>query len=560
MEENGNIYLLINYTLANLTTLDELGRNYPDLIFKRITPGIYTVQVPEGAEAQFVSLNQNIKFIAEPVPYGLNAKEALEASNIQNFHNYPYGALRGTGVLIGFVDTGIDYVNTFFRNADGTSRIASIWDQTIQGNPPEKFGYGSVYNQETLNVALASEDPYAIVPTRDTNGHGTYLAGVAAGNDQSGDGVFIGGAPDAEIIMVKLRPASERVRRAFMINEGEIAYQNNDILTGIQFLLDKASELGWPLVICIGLGNNYGAHNGTDVIEQYLSQISSSSGIIVVIAAGNETSSGHHYKGQIVSGQRANVEINVGENESGFVMYLWANLPNKLYVSFRSPLGQVIERVPVLNQQDQRFKFNLEQTVLVVRYLYTEPFTGSEEIAISFIEPTPGIWTISVEGESIIDGIFHIWLPRRGFINETTRFLQPDPEYTVQVPGTNEYTIVVGAYDSLDDSLYVASGRGPTTSNIIKPDIVAPGVNVQGPRVGGGFTTFVGTSTAAAITASASALLLEWGIINQNVLQLNTRIARGIFARGARRLNNVSYPNNIEGYGRLDLQGSLVNI
>ena len=560
MEDNNNIYLLVNYLIDDVTNLETLRQTYPNLDIRRITAGIYTIQVPPGAEAEFASLERNLRYINLPIPYGLNAQQALEVSNISYFHNYPYGALRGSGILIGFVDTGIDYTSVYFQNADGTSRIVSIWDQTIPGNPPEAFGYGSVYNQEEINVALRSQDPYSVVPTRDTNGHGTFLAGLAAGNDQSGAETFVGGAPDAEIIMVKLRPASQQIRDDFLINEGVPAYQSNDIITGIQYILDLANSLNRPLVICIGLGSNYGAHNGTTILERYLEAIGETNGVIVVIAAGNETNSGHHYRGEIAPNTRQDVEINVVENERGFLMTLWTDISTRLYVSFRSPLGQSINRVPLLNQQNQEFRFNLEPTILDVNYFYTDPATGAESIAMRLTNPTPGIWTVTVEGDSTIDGVFHIWLPRRGFINEGTYFLQADPSYTVQTPGTAEYVIVVGAYDPIDDSVYVTSGRGPTTDQVIKPDFIAPGVNVQGPRVGGGLTTFVGTSTAAAITSSAAALLLEWAILQGNFVQINTPIARGIFIRGARRISTIEYPNTIEGYGRLDLQNSIANI
>lgn len=557
MEENGNIYLLVNYIIDSITTLEALRRQYPNLIILRITPGIYTVQVPQGAEAEFESFQKNLRYIDIPLLYGLNAQQALETSNISQLHNYPYGALTGSGILIGFVDTGIDYTNTYFQNADGTSRIVSIWDQTIPGNPPEEFGYGSIYNQEQLSVALKSENPLSVVPTRDTNGHGTFLAGVAAGNDQSGADTFVGAAPDAGIIMVKLRPASQNIRQTYLINEDVEAYQTNDILTGLQYIMNTASALNRPLVICLGLGDNFGAHEGTNTIERYLENMGITNGVIVVSAAGNETNSGHHYRGQIQAGQSQDVEVNVGENESGFVLSLYANIASRLYISVRSPLGQVISRIPSINQQNQSFKFNLERTILDVTYLYTDPFTGSEQISIRLTAPTPGIWTLTISAENAIDENFNIWLPRRGFINDTTYFLQPDPSTTVQIPSTGKHLIVVGAYDATDDSIYIESGRGPTIDNIIKPDIVAPGVNVQGPRVGGGLTSFTGTSTAAAITAGASALLLEWAIVNQNLLEINTRIARGIFIRGARRLNSITYPNNIEGYGRLDLQNSI---
>lgn len=560
MEDNSNIYLLVNYLIANVTTLDALRIEYPNLIIQRITSDIYTIQVPEGAEGEFETLQRNLRYIDIPLLYGLNASQALEVSNISTLHDYPYGALRGNGILIGFVDTGIDYTNVYFQNADNTSRIVSIWDQTIPGNPPEEFGYGSVYSQEQLDEALKSQDPYSVVPTRDTNGHGTFLAGLAAGNDQSGSNTFVGAAPDAGIVMVKLRPASQKLRDTFLVGEDVAAYQSNDIFTGLQYILNLANQLNRPLVLCIGLGDNFGAHNGTNSIERYLENISVTNGVIVVIAVGNEANSGHHYSGQIQADSSDDVEINVGENEMGLLMSLWANVSSRLYISIKSPLGQVINRIPILNQQNQVYKFNLERTVLDVTYLYTDPFTGSEQISLRLTDPTPGIWTITISADNVIDGGFHIWLPRRGFIKDTTYFLQPDPYYTVQIPATGEYTIAVGAYDANDDSIYIASGRGPTTNNIIKPDIIAPGVNVQGPRVGGGLTTYVGTSTAAAITAGAAALLLEWAIGEGNLLEMNTRIARGIFIRGARRLSNNEYPNNIEGYGRLDLQNSIFSL
>lgn len=561
MEQNSNIYILVNYTLGNLQNVETLQRLYPNLIFTRITPGLYTVQIPSGSEAEFEQLNTDINFIIEPTVYGLNTiANALEVSNISVFHDYPYGELRGRGVLIGFIDTGIDYTNSLFQNADGTTRIVSIWDQNIPGDPPIRYNYGTVYNEADINEALQSSTPLAIVPSTDEIGHGTFLAGIAAGNDQSDGAGFSGGAPDADIVMVKLRQASDKIRQYYMIEDGVPAYQSNDILTGINYLLELSFSLNQPLVVCVGLGNNYGAHNGTDILEGYLEGLSSASNVINVIAAGNEASSGHHYSGNVISGSSESIEINVSDNEKGFLIFLWTDVPNRLTIAVRSPLGQVIERIPIKSQQTQRFQFNLEEARLEVRYLYPAPLSGGQEISIRLITPTPGIWTLVVYGDSVIDGQFHMWLPRRNFIKDTTRFLKSDPDTTVQIPGTQVYSIVVGAYDALDDSIYVASGRGPTTNQVIKPDIIAPGVNVEGPMPGGGFTTYVGTSTAAAITASASALLLEWAVLNQNLPEMNTRIARGIFIKGATRQRDVIYPNNIEGYGRLDLRNSIANI
>ena len=559
-QEERRMYILTNYVLENAGGLEQLKQQYPTLTFDTIVPGIYTIEADQEDLNLITELRQNISFISSPVPYGLNAREALSVSNILMFHNYPYGELRGRGVAIGFVDTGIDYTNALFKNANNTSRIVGLWDQTIEGNPPSGFSYGTAYTTAQLNEALNSPDPYAVVPSRDENGHGTFLAGIAAGNDQTTTTDFTGGAPDAAIIMVKLRPASNIVRQDFFINEGEPAYQNNDIIAGVNYLFQTAVQLQLPLVICLGVGTNYGAHNGTDILEEYLASISSAPNIITICAVGNEGSSGHHYRGSVIEGGSSSLEINVGENETGFDVFTWVAAPDKITVSVRSPLGQSTTKIPILQDTVQEFQFNLERTVLRVTYLYPDPSTGGERIGLSFEAPTPGLWTISVYGEIIIDGTYNMWLPRRGFINDATRFLQPNPDITVQIPSTPLYVIGVGEDDYIDDSVYIASGRGPTTQNFIKPDFLAPGVNVEGPSIDGGFTTYIGTSTAAAITASAAALLLEWAVVEGNLRSMNTRIARGILIRGARRKTGVSYPNNIEGYGRLDLQASIANI
>ena len=210
-------FILSNFILSSFLDIQSLREQFPLLQFENVAHDIYTIIVPTGeqAEAEFNRLSRTVNFITLPVPYGLNAIPALSSSNISQFHNYPYGELRGKGIIIGFVDTGIDYTNILFKNADNTTRIISIWDQTIPGNPPEGYSYGSVYTQADINEALKSPDPLTIVPSQDNDGHGTFLAGVAAGNDQTGTVDYIGGAPDAIIAMVKLRPASENIRNFF---------------------------------------------------------------------------------------------------------------------------------------------------------------------------------------------------------------------------------------------------------------------------------------------------------------------------------------------------------
>lgn len=554
-------FKLRDYVLQTLEPIERLREEYPNLIFEELLNQLMRVQVPVGAEDELRRLQGGSNVLTIPTLYGLNAIEAISESNIAMFHQYPFGGLQGQGVIIGFVDTGIDYTSNLFKNQDNTTRILRIWDQTIEGNPPQGYTYGTQYTNTEMDIALRSENPFEIVPTRDEIGHGTFLAGVAAGDDRIGNTDFVGGAPDAAIVMVKLRQAKQEFKEFYLIRDTDIAFQGNDVVTGLDYLLQTSIELRMPLVICIGLGNNYGAHNGSSIIERYLNSLSIVQSLIIVVAGGNEANSGHHFRSTIAQGGIEDIEINVSEEEiRGFFTYLWANISDKVAVSIRSPIGQAIDRVPVISNSLKSFSFSLEKTVVTINYNYPDAQTGAENVNIRFKNPTPGIWTITVYGEEIVDGTYDVWLQRNDFVIETTRFLKPDTLITITIPSTAEYVITVGAYDYIDQSVYVGSGRGPMADGRIKPDLIAPGVNVMGPKPGGGYTTYVGTSTAAAVTASAAVLLMQWAILQGNLPEMNTRIARNILIRGAVRRRGAIYPNPIEGYGRLDLRTAISSI
>jgi len=556
-----NKIILREYLLQSTQPIEDLTRNYPGLIFRTIADQVINVEVPEGAENDIQRLQSNTRFLSVPTLYGLYAREALADSNILMFHDYPFGPLTGKGIIIGFVDTGIDYTNKLFQNADNTTRILSIWDQTLTGNIPQGHSYGAEYTEIEINRALQSEDPYQIVPTRDEIGHGTFLAGVAAGDDKTGADEYIGGAPDASIVMVKLRQASTYLKQYYLIKDDDIAYQDNNFIEGINYLLQVAFELQKPLVICIGIGNTDGAHNGSTIVERFLNALSTFTNLIIIIAAGNEANSGHHFSGIITNEQKQDIEINVSPEEvRGFIVNIWASISDKLAVSLRSPIGQVVDRLPIIPNETTIYTLGLEQSIVTVTYNYPDVQTGSENIIIRFERPTPGLWTITVYGEAIVNGNYNVWLQRNDFVIDITRFLNSDTLTTICIPSSSEYLVTVGAYNYVDQSIYVGSGRGPTADYKVKPELIAPGVNVTGPKPGGGYTTYVGTSTAAAITASAAVLLMQWAVVQGNLEQMNTRIARGILIRGATRRRGIDYPNNVEGYGKLDLRGSIVRI
>ena len=553
-------FILKDYILQSAQPIDTLRKVYPNLNFEEVASEVIHVEVPEGAEDEFKSLMNTNAFLSIPELFGLNAREALIEANILMFHDYPFGELRGSGVMIGFVDTGIDYTHTVFKNEDHTTRILRIWDQTVSGKAPTGFTYGSEYTKEEIDEALKASNPYELVPSKDDIGHGTFMAGLAAGDDKTQNNEYVGGAPDADLLMVKLRPAKNGLKEYYLVREEAIAYQENDILAGIRYLFKMATELKKPLIICIGIGNNEGEHQGTSRVELYLNSRSRVQNLIMVIAAGNEANSGHHFRGNITTGGKQDIEINVEEGEKGFFVSLWALQGDKFAVSIRSPLGQEIEKVPVIPSEVSQHTFNLERTVVTVGYDYPNAQAGAENIVIRFKTPTPGIWSISVYGEEVTRGSYNIWLPRNDFILQGTRFLKSDALVTICNPCTGEKMIAIGAYDYIDESVYVASGRGFRPDEKIKPELIAPGVNVEGPQIGGGYTTYVGTSTAAAIMASAAALFMQWASIEGNLKEVNTRIARGIFIRGASRRRGVIYPSTAEGYGKLDLRNTIASI
>lgn len=480
--------------------------------------------------------------------------ESLEASGILAVQNQPVLGLKGQDVLIGFIDTGIDYTHPAFRRPDGLSRIVGIWDQTLQtGQPPFDLNYGTAYSQEELNQALGMEDPFSLVPSRDENGHGTFLAGVAAGSalpQQS----FSGAAPEALIAIVKLKPAKEYLKEIFYVTGSAPAYQSTDIMLGIRYLILLADALKKPLVICIGLGSNQGSHSGSSPLDSMLSVTDQYRGIHAVTAAGNEAGKAHHFYGTAAnSGAYEAVEILVEPGTSGFCAELWGQPPEVYAVGFESPLGEVIQKLPPRISFSENISFILENTRIFVTSEIVQTVSGQQLIFIRFSDPTPGSWKIRVYTDSFNNGNYHIWLPITGFSDPDVRFLRPNPDTTLTVPSASVSTMTTAAYNAYDNSLFLNSSRGFTHTGQIKPDFAAPGVNVFGPNLRGGFTTATGTSVAAAITAGACAQMVEWGMRRTPPRIFNNSELKALFIRGADRSRQELYPNREWGYGTLNV-------
>lgn len=558
-----NKYVKRENDMENVCRARILSEDYLDLIVQygsgRRQPNDCVISIMDRFEIYYwprdwreLSIN-NYSYFAIPKLFGLLDTSNMEASGIIALQNQPILNLSGENVLIGFIDTGIDYQNPVFLGKDGKTRIVAIWDQEDQsGNAPEDFFYGSEYLEEAINEAILSEKAYEIVPSKDENGHGTFLAGIAAGK-MTEDGMFTGAAVDAKIAMVKLKPAKKYLRDFFFIKEDAIAYQENDIMTGLAYLRKLAKRLQLPLVVCLGVGSNQGGHTGATPLSRVMGYMGSDIGTILVAAAGNETGRSHHYLGMFSQKQEMEpVEIRVGEKERGFSLEFWAQAPEVYSISLLSPTGESIPRVPARLGRSEVASFIFEKSVVYIDYQIVEPISGGFLIVLRFQDPTPGVWTIQVYNSLFISGRYDMWLPMEGFLNPDTVFLKPNPDTTLCVPATGQQVISISTYNHTDGSLYQHSSRGYTRDDKIKPDITAPGVSVYGPGKNNQFVRKTGSSIAAAHVAGAAALLLEWAVGLGNRPAMNTNDALTFFIRGADRRPDLVYPNREWGFGTLN--------
>lgn len=479
---------------------------------------------------------------------------SLIASGITQIQREPL-ALTGRGVIICVIDTGIDYTNPAFRNPDGTSRILAIWDQTIQeGSPPEGFQYGTEYTKEAIDRALEAEDAYSVVPSRDENGHGSMMAGVAAGSRVSGGLTYQGAAPDADIVVVRLKECKQYLRDFYMVPEKVPAYQENDIMLAVQYADGFAVPFQKPVVICLGLGTSYGDHAGTAPLARYLDLVAVKRSRAVVLPGGNEGNALHHYQGRLGdrNGDSISVEVRVEAGNDGFIMELWGSIPDAYTVSVRSPGGETIPRIRLGVRESITYSFVYERTRVTIAGTLADPVSGEELILLRLQDPTPGIWTFQVSAVGDIhNGVFHVWLPISQFLSAPAYFLEPSPYVTMTDPSFAKNAISVSTYDSDNNSFYINSGRGFSRTGDIKPDLAAPGVNVSTIR-----GKASGSSLAAAITAGAAAQFLQWAVAEENNIVVESRGIKNYLIRGASRSFDISYPSREWGYGRLNMVGT----
>lgn len=540
--------------------------------------GYAVVTLPEDLVEPF-SRQPEITYVEKPKGLTFAAAEGRRASCVNGLQTGTAG-LFGAGIMIAVIDSGIDYRLEDFRNRDGTSRIAWLWDQTMDGNPPEGYGIGTEFSAEQINEALRTGNPLGTDgrDSGDPENHGTPVAAIAAGNGGSGGIQYRGMAPEAVLLIVRLG------------NRGDGFPRTTELLMGIDYAVRKMLETGMPMVINLSFGNSYGSHEGTSLLETYLDLVSGLGRLTICVGSGNEGAGFGHTAGQLqnpkepssagsgqtggtgqTSGSRPSgspvenegtetIRFTVGMYETGLNLQIWKSYVDEVRIYLVTPRGQ---RFGPFGQGQTTARYRTEETEIYVYYGEPIPYSTAQEIYLDLI-PTEtyvesGIYLLQLVPVKIVDGRYDLWLPGEAVRGRATRFLSPSPDTTLTIPSTAVRVITVGAYDSRYGSYADFSGRGYTrVTNQVKPDLAAPGVGIVTARAGGGYAPVTGTSFAVPFVSGAAALLMEWGIIRGNDPYLYGEKLKAYLRRGARPLAGFTvYPNPQVGFGALCVERSL---
>ena len=555
LEEYVKLPTTVDFQAVNTSRFREYARDKPYLHFGAELEGSYIIVYTNEKYIRGLLMELGSDFLSF-YPKILSPLDSIsnDRSGITRVLEQPFLDLAGRGVIFGIADTGIDYTKDVFRFEDGSTKILNIWDQTIDGKRSEGLYFGSDYGRDEINIALESSDPLSIVPETDENGHGTFLASVAAANETA---EYIGAAPKADIIAVKLRRARDfYINRYLLSPDDPELYESSDLLLGIKYILDRAQQYNRPVVICIGMGSNFSAHDGNTILEEYISFVSRRAGVTFITAAGDEANSRHHTQGKLESsGSVGSISIKAGSQGASFTVLIIGPAFDKVSLGVVSPTGEVIPRIPFRSGLEFSETLLLEETRVFLRYFKDV----NNNMIVGFERATEGIWEIRLYADTIIDGSYWAWLPITGQVSYDVEFLRPVPEYTIVYPAAAARAITCGAYNSVDGSLSASSSWGPTRVPRIEPDLVAPGVSVRGVYPAG-FGTMTGTSAAAAVTAGAAVLLMEWGIVKNNMPTINGDLIRSLLIGGCRRDEDMVYPNIKWGFGKLDLYNTFLNL
>ncbi|MBP3603093.1 MAG: S8 family serine peptidase [Lachnospiraceae bacterium] len=556
----------------------DIGRLNSELItVEELIAGYAIVTIPENLIDSFIGLEE-IEYVEKPKRLFFTQLQGKRASCI-----FPVSQrdpnLTGAGVLVGVIDSGIDYQNLEFRNSTGQTRILSLWDQTVtveetneladrlemltgeasefvgMASAPEGFSVGVEFSKNRIDAALRLNTPMYLVPSFDTSGHGTAVAAIAAASGNLQDGQYQGVAPESELLIVKLgSPDPDSFPRT------------TELMRALTYMVNKAIEVGKPIAINLSFGNTYGSHDGTSLVERFLDNVAEIGRSVVCVGSGNEGAAGGHVSGR--GGEKERVELNVGNYQTSFSVQIWKEYTNPFTIGIISPFG-IRKEIDTLRVGIQRFVTG--QTELLIYVGEPSPYSVNQEIYFDFLPVgsyvNQGVWTFELIAQDAVLGNYDFYLPSNTILNENTRFFVPVPTKTLTIPSTASKVITVGAYDAAYEAYADFSGRGYPLQSLamerinqgsIKPDIAAPGVAINTIGPGNSFVQVSGTSFATPFVTGGAALLMEWGIIRENDPYLYGEKVKAYFRRGSRPIRGESvYPNERVGYGALCVADSI---
>ncbi|MCI9025889.1 MAG: S8 family peptidase [Dorea sp.] len=516
----------------------------------------YAVITIRESDIEALTQIPEIEYIEKPKRLFFQVANGRRVSCIDSVQQDTRLSLYGQGILVAIIDSGIEYENADFRNEDGTTRILALWDQSLapgEGRvPPKGYAVGAEYTSGQINEALGRStlnDRRQIVPSQDTSGHGTAVAGVAAGNGRNSNGQYAGAAPKSDLLVVKLgNPVKDGFPRT------------TELMQGIDYVVRKALELRMPVAVNISFGNTYGSHDGSSLLERFIDDISNIWKSCICIGSGNEAASAGHTSGIMRMGREEIIQLAVQSSQPAISIQIWKEYTDIVDISLMTPTGVTIGPIQeILGPQ----RFSVGQTEILLYYGEPSPYSTAQEIFIDMLPKetyvASGVWRLILNPRKVVSGAYELWLPSENVLNQGTGFLFPTDQTTLTIPSTAGRVVTVGAYNALTFAYADFSGRGYTRgANLVKPDIVAPGVDVTAAAIGGGYAQFTGTSFAVPFVTGGAALMMEWGIVKGNDAYLYGEKVKAYLRRGARPLPGFEvYPNPQVGYGALCVRDSI---
>ena len=540
------------------------------IVVEELIAGYAILTVPES-EMSVLAMTEQIEYVEKPKRLFFTDLDGNTAACFAP-GSMLSRQLTGRGVLVAVIDSGITYWNEDFRKSDGTTRIRYLWDQVL----------GQEYDETQINAALATgsrQQALELVPSIDTTGHGTAVAGIAAGNGGAGGLANAGVARESDLLVVRLgTPRTESFPRT------------TELMRALTYTVNKSIELQMPVAINLSFGNTYGAHNGTSLLERFLDNISEIGRNVICVGSGNEGASGGHVGGSVavtgrgestltnivdridnaVTDNVTRIELIIGNYETGINVQLWKEYTDRYLVTMVSPSG---EAFTVDTDRPGKQIYQLDQTRILLYNGEPAPYLTSQEIYFDLLPEEgnryvgAGVWTFLLQPVRTITGNYTFYLPSGTVRSASTRFVRTTPDVTLTIPSTASKVVTVGAYDPVYDAYADFSGRGylyqeqvnsRTSDSFVKPDLVAPGINILAPDREGGYTPVTGTSFATPFVTGAAALLMQWGIVDGNDPYLYGEKVKAYLRRGAKPIRGEnSYPNARVGYGALCVADSL---